>query len=191
MAAELPSCPVCRTPHNLAARFCLGCRLEFATGLRPQPPFLVPFRGRRWELHIDADRDYYDSLPQDPDFPAEPRPTQVIPLHAATVVVGFRRGSVRLPAQTELVEPPPDPGISTFHAQLDRQPDGRYLLRDPGSLNGIRLGPGRPRLARQDVIPLNEHDRFFLGSWTRITVRRRTEPPSPPSPQGRTRTAQA
>ncbi|CUU57128.1 FHA domain-containing protein [Parafrankia irregularis] len=192
-----PRCPVCGTTRQQEEPFCLGCRFEFATGnpprppRPPQPPRLVPFRRRRWELHIEADRGYYDSLRQDPVFPTPPPPIHVAPLRAAVVVLGSRPSSRFRTQGVDLVKPPPDPGMSASHAQLDLQYDGRYLLHDLGSLNGIRLQPGHPRLGREESVWLRDGDQFFLGSWTRVTVRHSWDPPAPPSPEGSERPTRA
>src|SRR6185503_1864080 len=65
-----------------------------------------------------------------------------------------------------------DRSISKEHAQIQRLGDGRYLLRDLGSLNGTYI-----RGERVSEHVLRDSDEIALGSTRLLYVDRRTEDP--------------
>ncbi|MET8865845.1 FHA domain-containing protein [Nonomuraea sp. NPDC004580] len=165
-------CPVCRTPR--AGQFCEVCGHDF-TGAAPAP---APVTGVRWEAVTAADRTYYEKVVAEggPDAAAMAFPPycpeRSFPLHGDQVRIGRRSRARNLVPEIDLTGPPEDPGVSHLHAVLLAQPDGSWLLVDPGSSNGTQVN-GR---TLQVNVPtrIGPGDRIHLGAWTVITIREGT-----------------
>ncbi|PZG18879.1 FHA domain-containing protein [Nonomuraea aridisoli] len=166
------SCPVCRTPR--AGQFCEVCGHDYTgTGAPPSQPAHVT--GVRWEAVAAADRAYYEKVIAEggPDagsvaFPPY-CPQRSFALSDEQVRIGRRSRARNLAPEIDLTGPPEDPGVSHLHAVLLAQPDGSWLLVDPGSSNGTRLN-GRP-LTVNVPVRVGAGDRIHLGAWTVITLR--------------------
>lgn len=170
---QAESCPVCATPR--VGQFCEVCGHSFEGGALPVH---VPVTGARWEAVTAADRAYYEQVIAQggPDagamaFPPY-CPERSFPLVGEQVRIGrSRRGRDQQP-EIDLAGPPTDPGVSGLHAVLLAQPDGSWMLVDPGSANGTLVN-GRPVTVNVPV-RVGAGDRIHLGAWTVITIREGT-----------------
>ncbi|MEV0380273.1 FHA domain-containing protein [Nonomuraea sp. NPDC050643] len=170
-AAE--GCPVCQTPR--AGQFCEVCGHDYSgNGVSVQ----VPVTGARWEAVTAADRAYYEKViaegGPDADAVAFPPycPERSFGLLGEQVRIGRRSRARNLAPEIDLTGPPEDPGVSHLHAVLLAQPDGSWMLVDPGSANGTQVN-GRP-LKINVPIRVGPGDRIHLGAWTVITIREGT-----------------
>jgi pSer/pThr/pTyr-binding forkhead associated (FHA) protein len=141
-----------------------------------------------WRVRVSVDRAFREAaegaggpavaaLPQQArPSAADPAAARSVDLTAARTIVGRRSRSQPTPPGIDLTDAPDDPGVSRSHAALEIAPDGTLSITDLGSSNGTWVGP-RPgrlrRLAPGTATPLQDGDRVYLGSWTRITVHRR------------------
>ncbi|TDD56294.1 FHA domain-containing protein [Nonomuraea terrae] len=166
------SCPVCRTPR--AGHFCEVCGHDY-TGTGAPAPIPAHVTGVRWEAVAAADRAYYEKVIAEggPDagsvaFPPY-CPQRSFALSGEQVRIGRRSRARNLAPEIDLTGPPEDPGVSHLHAVLLAQPDGSWLLVDPGSSNGTQLN-GRP-LTVNVPVRVGAGDRIHVGAWTVITLR--------------------
>jgi hypothetical protein len=166
-------CPVCQTPR--AGQFCEVCGHDYTgTGA----PVQLPVTGARWEAVTAADRAYYEKIiaegGPDADAVAFPPycPERSFGLYGEQVRIGRRSKARNLAPEIDLTGPPEDPGVSHLHAVLLAQPDGSWMLVDPGSANGTQVN-GRPVKINVPV-RIGAGDRIHLGAWTVITIREGT-----------------
>ena len=82
--------------------------------------------------------------------------------------VGRRSASRGLEPEIDLTGPPTDPGVSRLHAVLVAEPDGSWVVIDPGSENGTLVNGSE--IAAGVRVPLHDGDRIHLGAWTVITI---------------------
>jgi pSer/pThr/pTyr-binding forkhead associated (FHA) protein len=82
--------------------------------------------------------------------------------------VGRSSVSQGLEPEIDLTGPPTDPGVSRMHAVLMAEPDGSWVILDPGSENGTIVN-GR-EIAAGERVPLRDGDRIHVGAWTVITI---------------------
>ncbi|MFG1702561.1 FHA domain-containing protein [Nonomuraea sp. M3C6] len=177
-AAE--SCPVCQTPR--AGQFCEVCGHDYSSdgsaAERGHPSVQVPVSGARWEAVTAADRTYYEKIiaeaGPDADAVAFPPycPERSFALYGEQVRIGRRSKARNLAPEIDLTGPPEDPGVSHLHAVLLGQPDGSWMLVDPGSSNGTQVN-GRPVKVNVPV-RIGAGDKIHLGAWTVITIREGT-----------------
>lgn len=156
-----------------------------APGAGPQPappPGPAPGQGTApvvWEAVVNADRAYYESVIAQggPDaanvaFPLY-CPERCFPLNAPQVRIGRYSRSRGLTPEIDLSGPPEDPGVSHLHAVLLAQPDGTWVLVDPGSANGTTLNGSSEPIEPNVPVPVREGDRIQVGAWTVITLRKK------------------
>ncbi|TMR89602.1 FHA domain-containing protein [Nonomuraea basaltis] len=173
--AAAESCPICQTPR--AGQFCEVCGHDYS-GSGSGAPFQLPATGARWEAVTAADRAYYEKViaegGPDADAVAFPPycPERSFGLHGEQVRIGRHSRARNLAPEIDLTGPPEDPGVSHLHAVLLAQPDGSWMLVDPGSSNGTQLN-GRP-LKLNVPVKIGPGDRIHLGAWTVITIREGT-----------------
>ncbi len=155
-------CPVCQTPRSGDDRFCENCGHDFLA-----PPMA-------WEVVVAADRAQYERFPTaGVSFPSDYAERR-FPLQASQVRIGRSRGRSDDPAlEIDLRGPIEDPGISRLHAALERQEDGRWRVRDLGSMNGTTLNDDVTPVGTDAPVPLDDGDRIRVGAWTTITLRAR------------------
>ncbi|HEX4816163.1 MAG TPA: FHA domain-containing protein [Nonomuraea sp.] len=171
-SAAAEGCPICQTPR--AGQFCEVCGHDYSGGA-PAP---LPVTGARWEAVTAADRAYYEKViaegGPDADAVAYPPycPERSFALHGEQVRIGRRSRARNLTPEIDLTGPPEDPGVSHLHAVLLAQPDGTWMLVDPGSSNGTQVN-GR-QLKVNVPVPVGPGDRIHLGAWTVITIREGT-----------------
>ncbi|MFG2072234.1 FHA domain-containing protein [Nonomuraea maritima] len=171
-APETPpaECPVCRAPR--AGQFCEVCGHDYAGTGANTPSFPTQVR---WEAVAAADHAYYQRVvgAGGPDagavsFPPY-CPERSFALEGEQVRIGRRSRARNLTPEIDLTGPPEDTGISHLHAVLLAQPDGTWLLVDPGSANGTQVN-GRP-IGVNVPVPVGAGDRIHLGAWTVLTLR--------------------
>ena len=151
----------------------------------------------RWTVVISADRAYYDSVIAQggPDAASLAFPPYCPDRHVDLVAgagrdravrIGRRSVSRGLEPEIDLSVPPADPGVSHLHAVLLPQPDGTWLLVDPGSTNGTTLNGDTKPVDVNVPVPVGDGDRIHIGAWTTLTLVLRSGPPggSPPGPGG-------
>ena len=128
-----------------------------------------------WTAVVSADRAYYDSVVAEggPDaasieFPGY-CPERRFRLSGQEMRIGRRSVSRGLEPEIDLTGPPTDPGVSHLHAVLIAQPDGTWVVLDPGSANGTMVNSGE--IPGGVKVPLHDGDRICLGAWTVLTIR--------------------
>jgi hypothetical protein len=170
---SVEACPVCQTPR--AGQFCEVCGHDYTGG---SAPVSVPVRGVRFEAVTAADRTYYEKVIAEggPDaatmaFPPY-CPERSFALMGEQVRIGRRSRARNVAPEIDLTGPPEDPGVSHLHAVLLAQPDGSWMLVDPGSSNGTQVN-GKPVKVNVPV-RVGAGDRIHLGAWTVITIREGT-----------------
>ncbi|SEF73781.1 FHA domain-containing protein [Nonomuraea solani] len=194
--ATAEACPICRTPR--AGQFCEVCGHDYssdgsaaqrghpsphsghgsAIGQGTGASISAPVTGARWEAVTAADRAYYEKViaegGPDADAVAFPPycPERSFGLVGEQVRIGRRSRARNTTPEIDLTGPPEDPGVSHLHAVLLAQPDGTYMLVDPGSANGTQVN-GRPVKVNVPV-RVGPGDRIHLGAWTVITIREGT-----------------
>ncbi len=99
--------------------------------------------------------------------------TRVLALRGSRSLIGRQSRSRGYYPDVDLSVTPEDRGVSRTHAMLDHPPDGTLTITDLGSSNGTYLDDELAPLARGVAVPLRDGSRIYVGSWTRITVRRR------------------
>ncbi|GIG41076.1 FHA domain-containing protein [Cellulomonas phragmiteti] len=135
--------------------------------LAPPPP-----GADAWVAELWVDPDWYAAQQAEDPMPSVGLPV-LIPLRERSVLVGRPSASRNIRPQ---VDAGADSGVSRRHCQLNT--DGhRWWVEDLQSSNGTfvaRVGEALP----DDPIPagqrheLQDGDRLYLGSWTRLVVRR-------------------
>ncbi|MGR6922351.1 FHA domain-containing protein [[Actinomadura] parvosata] len=172
-AAPAEGCPVCQTPR--AGQFCEVCGHDFSGGA---PVTVAPATGARWEAVTAADRTYYEKVIAEggPDAAAMAFPPycpeRSFALVGEQVRIGRRSRARNLQPEIDLTGPPEDPGVSHLHAVLLAQPDGTWMLVDPGSSNGTQVNGKTLKL--NVPVRVGPGDRIHLGAWTVITIREGT-----------------
>ncbi|TDD89936.1 FHA domain-containing protein [Actinomadura rubrisoli] len=136
-----------------------------------------------WSVLIRADLDYYNSVIalEGPDsaalaFPPY-CPERRVPLTGDQMRIGRRSTSRAILPEIDLSTPPEDPGVSHLHAVLLAQPDGTWVLVDPGSTNGTTLNGATEPIPVNIPVPLSDGDRVHVGAWTTITLSLQEEGP--------------
>jgi pSer/pThr/pTyr-binding forkhead associated (FHA) protein len=128
-----------------------------------------------WTAVVASDRAYFDDVVAGggPDaasltFPAY-CPERRFRLAGPEMRIGRRSVAQGLEPEIDLTGPPPDPGVSRLHAVLIAEPDGSWVILDPGSENGTFVNGSE--VAAGARVPLHDGDRIHIGAWTVITIR--------------------
>ncbi len=190
--AEPQKCPNCDSQSSATALFCEACGYDFTTGSMPRPPDPAPSGGSQsptpasaaaplsnpialeWVAELWVDPDWYAAQDSDDQCPSPGLPV-VVPLTMQSVLVG--RPSVSRSIHPD-VDCSSDTGVSRRQAQLTT--DGqRWWVEDLQSSNGTYVGPASGPLPSEALTPgqrreLGEDDRVYMGTWTRLVVRRAT-----------------
>jgi hypothetical protein len=127
-----------------------------------------------WTAVAGSDREYFDAVVAagGPDaaslaFPGY-CPERRFRLAGPEMRIGRRSVSQGLEPEIDLTGPPTDPGVSRLHAVLMAEPDGSWVIIDPGSENGTMVNGNE--VAAGERIALHDGDRIHLGAWTVITI---------------------
>jgi FHA domain-containing protein len=168
--APAASCTACGAASD-GGTYCEQCGQpltgEAAPDAVPRAPAVVT-GGQGWFAVVSADRSLFDAVrgaARGFVFPtlAERR----VALVADVNRIG-RSGRTGRDPEVDLCGPPPDPGVSREHAELLRQADDGWALRDCGSSNGTFLGSRR--LPAGGLVPIAAGDTVRLGVWSRIVI---------------------
>jgi hypothetical protein len=174
-------------PPDLASSG-LGAAAEGASSALAGVPSAAEFAGRSvsWTAVVSASRTYFDSVISErgPDadsvyYPAY-CPERRYQLVGPQMRIGRRSVSRGISPEIDLTGPPTDPGISRLHAILLAQPDGSWMVTDPGSENGTLVNDAE--VQTNVPMPLADGDRIYLGAWTAIEIVREPSRPDPGPP---------
>ena len=127
-----------------------------------------------WVAEVWVDPDWYTSQDVTEPCPSAGMPL-IVPVLERTVLIGRLSTSRNIHPQIDLSS---DNGVSRRHAQLNS--DGqRWWVEDLQSANGTFVGPAGAPLPSTPIqvgqrVELDDHDRIFVGAWTRVVVRRAT-----------------
>jgi hypothetical protein len=180
-AAAPVTCPACGAANVADALFCEDCGYDFTTGQQVAAPSSLTLDPGgapplAWVAEVWVDPAWFES---NKETASEPCPAAGLPdvriLHGASVLIGRRSASRQLFPDIDCSA---DSGVSRRHAQLTREGD-RWYVEDLGSTNGTFVATGDGTLPQDPIAPnrrreLAETERIYVGTWTRIVVRRAT-----------------
>ena len=143
----------------------------------PDPAPLAPLApsapdGDAWVAELWVDPDWYAAQQAEDPMPSVGLPV-LVPLRERSVLVGRPSASRNIRPQ---VDAGADSGVSRRHCQLNT--DGqRWWVEDLQSSNGTFVARVGEPLPEEPIRPGQRHelqdgDRLYLGSWTRLVVRR-------------------
>ncbi len=140
----------------------------------PADPALAPppAGATTWVAELWVDPDWYAAQQAEDPMPSVGLPV-LIPLRERSVLVGRPSASRNIRPQ---VDAGADSGVSRRHCQLNT--DGqRWWVEDLQSSNGTYVARVGESLPDTPIPPGQRHeledgDRLYLGSWTRLVVRR-------------------
>ena len=183
-------CPNCALPNPPDALFCENCGYDHTTGTMPRredpsaatataegmpsapdSANVAPSLDPPWVAEIWIDPQWYGQQ-ESPDPLPSPGPPTVVALRHTSLLIGRLSQSRGI---TPDIDCGADNGVSRRHAQLTT--DGtRWWVEDLQSSNGTFVGeatsspPDTPISggAKREV---DEGDRIYVGSWTRIVIR--------------------
>ena len=187
-------CPSCDEPNAADSLFCEDCGYDFTTGQMPAPSAAVPPTGGSpgaapsslsidgpapvtWVAELWVDAAWYEA---NRESATDPCPSAGMP--RVVGLVGTGPHLVGRPSQSRGIAPQldctPDTGVSRRHAQLLLDQD-RWYLEDLGSTNGSFVGAGAGPVPDVPIPPgqrreVGDGDRIYVGTWTRIVIRRAT-----------------
>jgi hypothetical protein len=199
LAGESKVCPHCSEPNPEAALFCESCGYDFTTGQVPPgsstpPPPSAPAPAAApaappsglsldspvpvsWVAEVWVDPAWYERNREETTDPCpaagEPKVAPLV--GSGTQLIGRPSASRNVHPQVDCT---PDTGVSRRHAQLIID-NGRWYVEDLGSTNGTYAAGANAALPAAPIPSgqrreLGENDRIFVGTWTRIVVRRAT-----------------
>lgn len=184
------ACPNCGDTAGADALFCENCGYDYTTGSMPRRGGATPAddaasgRGGQavgnisstldatWVAEVWVDPAWYASQ-SSPDPLPSAAPPQVLPLRHSSLLVGRVSRSRDIHPDIDCGA---DNGVSRRHAQLTS--DGtRWWVEDLSSSNGTYIGDAVGELPTSALPPGQKREvdadhRIYLGSWTRIVVRR-------------------
>ena len=137
-------------------------------------PVLTRSRGAAadpWVAEVWVDPQWYECQ-SSPDRLPDPGPPTVVSLRGSQILIGRHSASA---TDVPHIVCDGDAGVSRRHARLTRHGTG-WVLEDLGSANGTYVSatvgdiPDDPIEAGR---PVGSGHVLYLGSWTRIVLRRR------------------
>jgi len=143
-----------------------------ATGT-PTGWLVVTWANRDYHAHMIASASQFAELVDIPDN----YPKRHFALNGSQLLIGRRSRSRGIEPDIDLTGPPEDPGVSHTHALLIANPDGCcWSLVDVESANGTyTYTDGQyKRIEANQPVPLKDGDQIFLGAWTTLTLRSRS-----------------
>ncbi|MCC2336460.1 FHA domain-containing protein [Cellulomonas wangsupingiae] len=139
----------------------------------PSAPLAPPLAGDdAWVAELWIDPDWYAAQQAEDPMPSVGLPV-LVPLRERSVLVGRPSASRNIRPQ---VDAGADSGVSRRHCQLNT--DGhRWWVEDLQSSNGTFVARVGEALPENPIRPGQRHelqdgDRLYIGSWTRLVVRR-------------------
>lgn len=145
---------------------------ESAPAPDPAAPLTPPPAGDAWVAELWVDPDWYAAQQSEDPMPSVGLPV-LVPLRERSLLVGRPSASRNIRPQ---VDAGADTGVSRRHCQLNT--DGhRWWVEDLQSSNGTFVARAGEALPHTPIRPGQRHeledgDRLYLGSWTRLVVRR-------------------
>ncbi len=197
------TCPHCQAVNAADSLFCEVCGYDFTTGQLPAPPpVLQPPAGvavnaaaaaptipgalapppadptgfSGWVAELWIDPDWYAAEGDEAVACPSAGPPRVVPLPSGGALVGRRSKSRAIFPEVDCGS---DSSVSRRHAQLTLD-GGRWFVEDLESTNGTFVGAAGAPLPKDPIPPgrrreLGDSDRVYVGSWTRLVVRRATD----------------
>ena len=176
------TCPSCGAANAADALFCEACGYDHTTGAMPRRTVsspgpdvgasTAPPLTTEWVAELWVDPKWYAGQ-SSPDPLPSPGPPRVVALRHTSLLVGRESRSRGIHPDVDCGT---DAGVSRRHAQLTT--DGtRWWVEDLDSSNGTFVGdavgdlPTRP-IPTGRKTEIGPDDRVYLGSWTRLVVRR-------------------
>ncbi|PRY58235.1 FHA domain-containing protein [Knoellia remsis] len=123
-----------------------------------------------WVAEVWVDPQWYECQSSPDRLPAPTRPT-VVELRGSQVLIG-RHSEAK--AVTPHIDCGDDAGVSRRHAQLTRHGLG-WVVEDLGSANGTYVSSAIGDIPDDPIVaghPIDTGGVLYLGSWTRIVLRR-------------------
>lgn len=184
-------CPNCGLPNPADALFCENCGYDHTTGTMPrredspteasatgegmpsapESASSAPTLDPPWVAEVWIDPAWYGQQ-ESPDPLPSPGPPVVVPLRHTSLLIGRTSVSRGI---TPDIDCGVDNGVSRRHAQLTT--DGtRWWVEDLQSSNGTFVGeatsaPPDSPIAGGAKREIDQGDRIYVGSWTRIVIR--------------------
>ncbi|MEO6512602.1 MAG: FHA domain-containing protein [Nocardioides sp.] len=175
-------CPNCSTPNAPDALFCEACGYDFTTGTMPRrgepaatpdpPSNISPSLDDEWVAELWIDPQWYAEQSSPDPLPSAGVP-EVVPLRNASLLIGRE-------SKTRDIHPDidcgTDNGVSRRHAQLTT--DGtRWWVEDLASSNGTFVAGAVDPLPKKPIDvggkrEVGPDDRIYVGSWTRLVIRK-------------------
>ena len=167
----MPRCP--RGHDTAAVDYCdeCGSPLSTATGT-PNGWLVVTWANRDYHAHMIASASQFAELVDIPDN----YPKRHFVLNGSQLLIGRRSRSRGIEPDIDLSGSPEDPGVSHTHAILVANPDGSWSLVDIESANGTYtfIDGQYKRIEANQPVPLEDGDQIYLGAWTTLSVRSRS-----------------
>ena len=196
-------CPNCSMINAVDALFCENCGYDFTTGTMPRPlptvaapatespttvqngtvaaaPDATTSPSQKpaspdWVAEVWIDPAWY-AVQESPETMPSPGLPEVVPLRAASVLVGRTSHSRNIHPDIDCGT---DSGVSRRQSQLTT--DGtRWWVEDLESANGTFVAPASAELPEDPIDvgvkrELAGDDRVYVGAWTRIVIRSATD----------------
>lgn len=191
-AMDTRTCENCDTPCGPDDVFCENCGYDFITGSLPSEATVAgaeasgevrlpaapsvldpPEGGARIRLSVGVDRAYFDEVVNDGeiDFPDPvPAPTE-LELFGEEIHIGRTSESRAIHPDIDVADLTGDQAVSSRHAVLQGDDEGRYRVVDVGSTNGTFIDDiDADALEPGIAVELTPGTAVYVGAWTRITV---------------------
>jgi hypothetical protein len=185
-------CPNCGVANAKDALFCEACGYDFTTGTMPRKEapaasagttsgdaaggaggsIAPPLDEDTWVAELWIDPQWYAEQ-SSPDPLPSAGPPLVVPLEHTSLLVGRESKSRGIHPDVDCGT---DNGVSRRHAQLTT--DGtRWWVEDLGSSNGTFVAGAVDPLPTTPIEvgvkrEIGPDDRIYLGSWTRLVIRK-------------------
>lgn len=190
---ETRKCENCETPCGPDDVFCENCGYDFITGSLPNdapaavpvpagdevslpaaPSVLAPAEDVvAIRLSIAVDREYFDEVVNDGeiDFPDPVPAATELELFGTEIHIGRTSESRAIHPDIDVADLTGDQAVSSRHAVLRGDDDGRYTVTDVGSTNGTFIDDiTSAAIDAGTPTELVAGTSVYLGAWTRITV---------------------
>lgn len=170
--AAAPAAPTAATPDPLEPPPAVVAPTGASNVDPASTPTPAPAGTDAWVAELWVDPDWYAAQQAEDPMPSVGLPV-LVPLRERSVLVGRPSASRNIRPQ---VDAGADSGVSRRHCQLNT--DGhRWWVEDLQSSNGTFVARAGEPLPDDPIPPGQRHeledgDRLYLGSWTRLVVRK-------------------